>query len=159
VDPVHPLMTDRKRLIRLTENMNKRHRKAQYAARASVLLNTLMMIKNNPESSIEAIVIGVRNNGIQVMVPKYGLESVIYLGRSTENIGEEPTKNSPESALGQQRVQKILDAHGIRLFHQVKVSLNVVEKGDQRRRIDICVVEPQLEGVSIVTDCETEIPS
>lgn len=44
VDSIHPVMTDRRKLIRLTENMNKRHRKAQYASRASILLNTFLMV-------------------------------------------------------------------------------------------------------------------
>jgi hypothetical protein len=96
VDPIHPLMTDRKRLIRLTDNMNRRHRRAQFASRASVLLNTFMMvcclivfhqvlsdlllcqtyigliqIKEHPEPCLPAVIIGIRNNGIQVSLPPF----------------------------------------------------------------------------------------
>jgi len=46
--------------------MNRRHRRAQYASRASVLLNTFMMVKETPEPCLPAIVIGIRSNGIQV---------------------------------------------------------------------------------------------
>ncbi|CAK5092157.1 unnamed protein product [Meloidogyne enterolobii] len=66
VDQIHPNMLDRRKLIRQTENMNRRHRRAQYASRASVLLNTFMMVKENPEPCLSAIVIGIRSNGIQV---------------------------------------------------------------------------------------------
>nr|CAD2202281.1 unnamed protein product [Meloidogyne enterolobii] len=83
VDQIHPNMLDRRKLIRQTENMNRRHRRAQYASRASVLLNTFMMVKENPEPCLSAIVIGIRSNGIQVMIPKFGLESIIYLNDDT----------------------------------------------------------------------------
>jgi exosome complex exonuclease DIS3/RRP44 len=100
VDQIHPNMLDRKKLIRQTEaskfikklkrtigvpgnnlnvvififpdfqNMNRRHRRAQYASRASILLNTFMMVKDKPEPCLPAIVIGIRSNGIQVRTKK-----------------------------------------------------------------------------------------
>jgi len=142
VDEVHPLMTDRKRLIRLTENMNHRHRKAQYASRASILQKTFAMIKEHPESEIQAIVIGMKNNGIQVMIPKYGLESVIYL-------------NSPNSQKtnAQERMQDLYAAINIYLFREVTVSLSVVDK-NQRKRIDVKLINPNIECFNVVTGCE-----
>lgn len=50
--------------------MNRRHRRAQYASRASILLNTFMMVKEKPEPCLVAIVIGIRSNGIQVKLSK-----------------------------------------------------------------------------------------
>lgn len=159
VDQIHPNMLDRKKLIRQTENMNQRHRRAQYASRASVLLNTFMMVKERPEPCLPAIIIGIRSNGIQAMIPKFGLETVIYL-----NGGEQQQASGKLSGRGGSRrtVEQMTEfcaANGIRLFQEVKVSLAIAERKDQRKRIDVRLVEPRIEGFSIVTDCETELPS
>uniref|UniRef100_A0A915EFZ8 Protein DIS3 homolog n=1 Tax=Ditylenchus dipsaci TaxID=166011 RepID=A0A915EFZ8_9BILA len=135
-DRVHPAMVDRKRLIRLTENMNRRHRQAQYASRASILLNTFLMIKEHPEKSVPAMVIGIRSNGIQVMVPKYGLESVIFFKAAEEMTSQE------------QMIEFVNNR--VRLFQEVTVGITLAEK-DQRRRINVNLIEPHIEGFSVVT--------
>jgi hypothetical protein len=103
------------------------------------------------------------------MVPKYGLESVIYLkdGKTESKVvfysrqqTIHPTiKEFLQNLADQQRVQELCTENGIRLFCEVQVSLQVVERGDQRRRIDVRLVSPLVDGFSIVTDCETELPS
>uniref|UniRef100_A0A914KMQ1 Protein DIS3 homolog n=2 Tax=Meloidogyne TaxID=189290 RepID=A0A914KMQ1_MELIC len=155
VDQIHPNMLDRRKLIRQTENMNRRHRRAQYASRASVLLNTFMMVKETPEPCLPAIVIGIRSNGIQVMIPKFGLESVIYLNENTETSTTSITKRKERKTIEQ--MSEFCSKNGIRLFQQIKVSLNVIQRKDQRRRIDVRLVEPCIEGFSIVTNCEPEM--
>ncbi|KAI1715438.1 RNB domain-containing protein [Ditylenchus destructor] len=142
-DKIHPVMLDRKKLIRLTENMNRRHRQAQYASRASILLNTYLMIKTHPEPRIRAIVIGIRSNGIQVIIPKYGLESVIFFTATQKMQSQE------------QMMEYCNDK--IRLFQEVEVSVELVEK-NQRRRINVTLLKPFIEGFSVVTGCETDMP-
>jgi len=71
-DGVHPSMMDRRLLNRVTNNLNYRNRNAKYAARASVLLNTFLAIKAQPEAALDAIVIGIHSNGIQVGVIGWG---------------------------------------------------------------------------------------
>lgn len=44
-----------------------RHKQAQYAGRASLLLNTLLYFKDRVENH-EAFVMGIRKNGIQVFL-------------------------------------------------------------------------------------------
>lgn len=51
---------------------------AQYAGRASVLLNTHLFFKNKVEQ-LEGYVLQVRKNALQVLIPKYGLESAVFL--------------------------------------------------------------------------------
>ncbi|KAL3121606.1 hypothetical protein niasHT_008735 [Heterodera trifolii] len=152
IDQMHPNMLDRKRLIRQTENMNRRHRHAQYAGRASVLLNTFLMVKECPEKSLPAIVIGISSNGIKVMVPKFGLESVIYLNRDGDG-----TTRQQSAAWTQQKMAEFCASNGITLFREVKVSVTVVEQKDQRKRINVRLVDPFVDGLSIVMDCETSI--
>uniref|UniRef100_A0A1I8AZ89 RNB domain-containing protein n=1 Tax=Meloidogyne hapla TaxID=6305 RepID=A0A1I8AZ89_MELHA len=157
IDQIHPDMLDRRKLIRQTENMNRRHRRAQYASRASVLLNTFMMVKENPEPCLPAIVIGIRSNGIQVMIPKFGLESVIYLNDNPETSITSTTTIKRKERKTIEQMSEFCSKNGIRLFQQIKVSLNVIQRKDQRRRIDVRLVEPCIEGFSIVTNCEPEM--
>lgn len=161
VDQIHPNMLDRKKLFRQAENMNRRHRRAQYASRASILLNTFMIIKEKPEPCLPAIVIGIRSNGIQVMVPKFGLESVIYLNSNNAASGGTDDANNKQQRISPTTIEQMTDfctANGIRLFQEVKVNVSVMERKDQRKRIDVRLVEPRIEGFSVVTDCEPEIP-
>ena len=69
-------------LIKQADIMNYRHRKAQHASRASILLNTYLMIKNLKEEILEVFIVSIRRNGLQVHIPKYGLESVIFFTHS-----------------------------------------------------------------------------
>ena len=94
------------------------------------------------------------------MVPKFGLESVIYLNEPNNNI----TTTNISSITTKRKIGKTIEQmadfcsnNGICLFQQIKVSLNVIQRKDQRRRIDIRLVEPCIEGFSIVTNCEPEM--
>jgi len=82
------------------------------------------------------------------MTPKYGLESVIFLAG----------KDKPSGHNDLEAMMEFLRLHKIHMFQQVKVSLSVLEK-NQRRIIDVKLVEPFIEGHSVVVDCEMEIPS
>lgn len=83
------------------------------------------------------------------MTPKYGLESVIFLADKSA------TANGHNDL---EAMMEFLRLHKIHMFQQVKVSLSVLEK-NQRRIIDVKLVEPFIEGHSVVVDCEMEIPS
>lgn len=80
------------------------------------------------------------------MIPKYGLESVIFfdeIGRTSSTI----IKRSQEEML------KYCASKNIRLFQEVQVSINIVEK-NQRPRISVKLIQPFVEGFSVVMDCE-----
>jgi len=91
------------------------------------------------------------------MVPKFGLESVIYLdgGNAKNEVGRK-RKRDEQSA---EQMAEFCAANGIRLFQEVKVSLEVAERKDQRKRIEVRLVQPKIDGFSIVTDCETDLPA
>uniref|UniRef100_A0A183BI10 Rrp44_S1 domain-containing protein n=1 Tax=Globodera pallida TaxID=36090 RepID=A0A183BI10_GLOPA len=111
----------------------------------------LRFIDECPEKSLAAIVIGISSNGIKVMVPKFGLESVIYLNRGGDGTIRQNVTWT------QQRMAEFCASNGISLFKEVKVSVAVVEHKDQRKRIDLKLVDPVVDGLSIVMDCETNI--
>jgi hypothetical protein len=95
------------------------------------------------------------------MIPKFGLESVIYLNEPNNNItttnisSTQNLKNKIVKSI--EEMSNFCSKNGIRLFQQIKVGLNVLQTKDQRRRIDVKLVEPCIEGFSIVTNCEPEM--
>lgn len=65
-----------------SDNINKRHRNAQLAGRASVELHTLIFFLNRTLMA-DARVTRVKANGLIVFVPKYGIEvSFLHLGHA-----------------------------------------------------------------------------
>lgn len=69
---------DRSRQQDLASHMNRRHRAAQHAQRASVNLNTLIYFKNRPSIEV-AYVLSVAQDKIVVIVPRFGIEGSLVL--------------------------------------------------------------------------------
>lgn len=64
----------------IADNINVRHRNAQFAGRASIEYFVGQMLKKQQTTqSLEGYVVKVFSNGFGVLVPKYGLESVVHL--------------------------------------------------------------------------------
>jgi len=61
------------------EKINVKHRMAQMAGRASAELHTYMYFSNKGAKSDEAVVMRVRRAGMQVIVPRYGVEGVVAM--------------------------------------------------------------------------------
>lgn len=125
----------------LCDNLNFRNRMAQQASRSSVELFTGIYFRNKTEVE-EGRVIRVLKNGIIVLVPKYGVESIVY----TTN------KGSTSSPFVYDDDDKSLTAGDIKLktFDSVKVQISV--EGDElgmRQTMKMKLVEPFVEGVSV----------
>ncbi|WPK26734.1 hypothetical protein PUMCH_004094 [Australozyma saopauloensis] len=69
---------DKHKMELIVRNINKRHRNAQFAGRASIEYYVGQVMKNN-ESTQEGYVMKSFNNGIVVLVPKFGVEGMIKL--------------------------------------------------------------------------------
>ncbi|CAM9495162.1 unnamed protein product [Ectocarpus sp. 12 AP-2014] len=78
VAPLPAFLMDKALLHNLTENMNRRHRSAQLAGRASVGLHTEMYFANNPTEE-DAFVLSVDKTKLSVIVPRFGIEGTIEL--------------------------------------------------------------------------------
>ena len=63
--------------------MNRRHRSAQLAGRASVGLHTQLYFRDFPQSE-KAYVLAVHHDKLTVLVPKFGIEGTIYLADEEE---------------------------------------------------------------------------
>lgn len=71
-----PALRDKHRMEALTRNMNRRHRNAQFAGRASIEYFVGQVMKNNHLVQ-QGYVMGVFATGVAVLVPKFGVEGVI----------------------------------------------------------------------------------
>lgn len=69
---------DKGKMELIVRNINKKHRNAQFAGRASIEYYVGQVMKNNEENQ-EGYVIKCFNNGIVVLVPKFGIEGLIKL--------------------------------------------------------------------------------
>ncbi|KAL6940124.1 exosome catalytic subunit dis3 [Hanseniaspora vineae] len=84
-EPLDLSHRDKNKMEMICKNINKRHRNAQFAGRASIEYYVGQVMRDN--HSIETgYVIKVFNNGIVVLVPKFGVEGLIRL----ENLTDDP---------------------------------------------------------------------
>ena len=146
------------------DNMNRRHLMSQLAGRASGSLHTNIFF--NRRVVIEnALVIRLRANGVVVLVPRFGLEGAVVLGRSRDQADEAAARGgTPAGASGtagtaagvaaparilvlDEQAQTLSDAAepALRLgiFQEVRVALQVEARGVRKRReLVIRIVDP-----------------
>ena len=75
---------DKHKMDMICRNINKKHRNAQFAGRASIEYYVGQVMRNN-ESIETGYVIKVFNNGIVVLVPKFGVEGLIRIENLTDS--------------------------------------------------------------------------
>uniref|UniRef100_A0A1I7TQ84 Protein DIS3 homolog n=1 Tax=Caenorhabditis tropicalis TaxID=1561998 RepID=A0A1I7TQ84_9PELO len=126
-------------------NINYRHKQAQYAGRASVQLNVVRYFKGKVETC-EGFVMGVRNNGIQVFVPKYGLESIIVLQPGSDTVVDV-----------EEMSVKVNGVAVIKELEPVTVRISVNEKNQQRPRVELQLMKPAIPGLSTDFDLSSSI--
>ncbi|KAG7660711.1 DIS3 [[Candida] subhashii] len=82
---------DKQKMEMIVKNINRRHRNAQFAGRSSIEYYVGQVMRNN-ESEHEGYVIKCFNNGVVVLVPKFGIEGLIKL----ETMGDVNSANYDE---------------------------------------------------------------
>ncbi|XP_059056639.1 exosome complex exonuclease RRP44 [Achroia grisella] len=122
----------------LCDNLNYRHRQAQYAGRASVALNTHILFKHRVEIE-SAVVLSVKRNALQVLIPKYGLEGPLYLPSDMFTYNEET------------HVQKCGDVT-LKTFDELTVRLSLDSTNLQHRKLVFQLVVPFVPGFSYVQE-------
>merc|ERR1712055_888647 len=84
-DATYADLVDKKATQKIAENINYRHRMAQYASRASVNLYTHIFFRGRIRDEV-GYILYIRQNAVQVLIPKYGLEGTLFLsGKKQEN--------------------------------------------------------------------------
>jgi exosome complex exonuclease DIS3/RRP44 len=77
-EPMHPAVRSRGRLEAVCKNINVRHRNAQLAGRASIAYYVGQALKGRVAEE-EGFVMKVFSNGFVILVPRFGIESLIRL--------------------------------------------------------------------------------
>ena len=161
VDKTYPELLDKKKVQDLCNHLNYRHRMAQYASRDSVALHTVMFFSKSP--CVEnGYVLFVKENALQILVPKYGLEVTLGLKDKSGNKMFDFDKDK-----GVQKAKN--DDVALKMFDSVQVHLSVTSDGPEaamRNRLTVKLVSPKIEGFSIeapvvktASSCEMEAAS
>ncbi|XP_076762263.1 exosome complex exonuclease RRP44-like protein Dis3 [Xylocopa sonorina] len=140
VDATYPDLLDKKKNHELCHNMNYRNRMAQYAARASVALNTHLFFRQKIQDE-EGYILFVRKNALQILIPKYGLEGTLYLNDNKES-SVTFTYNSEDHS---QTCQNIV----FHTFDPVIVQISLDRSNVQHEKLIFKLVKPFIPGFSV----------
>ncbi|KAK7353532.1 hypothetical protein VNO80_18981 [Phaseolus coccineus] len=124
---------DRLQLSSIADNLNYRHRNAQYAGRASVELHTLIYFRKRPTDT-EARIVKIRSNGFFVFVPKYGIEGPIYLTKSGKGNGEWYVDEQ------QQKIKRMDGSLSYSVLQTVQIHMEVVEPQPNRPKLQLTLI-------------------
>ena len=123
---------DKDKMKELCEHLNERHRAAQISSRSSVELFTLLFFRGKTADE-EGYVIRVLANGFVVLIPRYGLEGVVYVAERDQDsqFVFDEAAFSLSSPLGV-----------IRIFDRVKVRIGVDDSSVRKFRLNLTLLEP-----------------
>jgi exosome complex exonuclease DIS3/RRP44 len=141
-------LTDKTAVTSLCENLNLRHRMAQQASRSSVELYTNLFFKGKTVDE-DGYVIRVLKNGFVALIPKYGIESVVYVVGEGDEVLYDAEANTLTSRNGKAKIG---------LFDKCKVSISIEQKSEVRSRLLMKLLEPDFDSAVHDKDAlETEV--
>uniref|UniRef100_A0A4W4EGZ1 PIN domain-containing protein n=1 Tax=Electrophorus electricus TaxID=8005 RepID=A0A4W4EGZ1_ELEEL len=141
-DGTYPDLMDKHKQSTLCNNLNYRHKMAQYAQRASVAFHTQLFFKNKGILNEEGFILFVRKNAIIILIAKFGLEGTVFF----KNKGKPGPKLSFDSEGPSLTVE---DQHTFHMFDKVKVTVTLDASNIQHQKIRMALVEPVIAGVSV----------
>ena len=141
-DRTYPNLLDKHNTQRICNNLNHRHLMAQRASRASVKLHTHLFFKDKVVEE-DAYILFVKRNALQVLVPRYGLESMLFLDNKEET--------NPTIKLDYDEVECSLLVGGVtfQTFDPVVVQVSVEKSGLQQSKVKLSLVKPVIPSVSV----------
>ncbi|KAL8189938.1 UNVERIFIED_CONTAM: exosome catalytic subunit dis3 [Gekko kuhli] len=140
-DCTYPDLTDKHKLAELCNNLNYRHKMAQYAQRASVAFHTQLFFKNKGVVNEEAYILFVRKNAIVVLIPKYGLEGTVFF--------DEKDKPRPALLYNDEIPSLTVEGTTFYTFDKVKVNIMLDASNVQHQKIRMALVEPKISGSNV----------
>ena len=134
IEELHKVIRSKQRVEDLAHNINYRHRMAQQAQRSSVDLFTHLYFHGRGAVREAAYIIKVMQNGFVVMIPQYGIESLVHV--------------EDDQAVKYNADDNCFDLDGqciLRLFQRVMIELKVEEvEVSQKRSLLSELVEPDV---------------
>uniref|UniRef100_A0A1A8PEA2 Exosome complex exonuclease RRP44 n=1 Tax=Nothobranchius pienaari TaxID=704102 RepID=A0A1A8PEA2_9TELE len=140
-DSTYPDLMDKHKQSALCNNLNYRHKMAQYAQRASVTFHTQLFFKSRGRLNEEGFVLFVRKNAIIVLIPKFGLEGTVFF--------DTKDKVSPSLVFDEEGPTLKVEQHTFHIFDQVKVTIGLDDSNIQHQKIRMALTEPSIPGVSV----------
>ncbi|XP_033115744.1 exosome complex exonuclease RRP44-like [Anneissia japonica] len=140
-DRSYPDLLQKDKIQAICNNLNYRHRMAQYAGRSSVGLHTQIFFKNKREDE-EGYVMFVRKNALQIFIPKYGLEGTLFLKPEDKSAASLFTFNEED------QTQSAGDIC-LHMFDPVTVQLSINDTDVQHQRLMLRLVKPQIADFSV----------
>lgn len=137
--PLPDALASSARMQRAAEAINDRHRAAQFAGRASGALHTKLLIKRKAVADEAGRVLRVMENGVAVLVPRYGIEGVCYLSR--EDVEREAGDAGPAPTEWVDSYDEVRDVltlnsgRSLRVLDTVRVGVVVKEVADRADRV------------------------
>ena len=145
-DSTYPELLDKEKTQRICNHLNQRHKNAQYAARASVNLHTHLFFKNKGTVE-EAFVLFVKKNALQILVPKYGLESIMFFDFDSSDSSRKLNVMFDDAV-----PSLLVEGVEFRLFKKLKVMISVEQSNIQQFRLRLGLVSPLVPGVNVESD-------
>uniref|UniRef100_A0AAQ5YGR1 Exosome complex exonuclease RRP44 n=1 Tax=Amphiprion ocellaris TaxID=80972 RepID=A0AAQ5YGR1_AMPOC len=148
-DSTYPDLMDKHKQSALCNNLNYRHKMAQYAQRASVAFHTQLFFKSRGILNEEGFVLFVRKNAIIVLIPKFGLEGTVFF--------DSKDKVAPSIVFDEEGPTLTIQQHTFRIFDKVKVTISLDASNIQHQKIRMALTDPVIPGVSVpVPDAEPQ---
>ncbi|KAF9448203.1 RNB-domain-containing protein [Macrolepiota fuliginosa MF-IS2] len=139
---LHPSLHSKSHVERVMDVINRRHRMAQMAGRASVEFYVGLALKGRNEREgkggvrEEAFVIRTFRNGLSVFVSKLGIEGLVMFKRDTKFDAENYTITVPGATSRSEGVT-------VAVFDKVVVNIEVEkDKNTQRGKVKMTLVSP-----------------
>ncbi|GFY68000.1 exosome complex exonuclease RRP44 [Trichonephila inaurata madagascariensis] len=141
-DVTYPSLVDKNKTQELCNNLNYRHKQAQYCGRASVNLYTHIFFKDKTVEE-EGYILFIRENALQILLPRFGLECTLYLNS--------PNKDDDELIFTYDQEGPSQSAAGVTLrqFDPVTIQLHIDKTNVQHQKTALRLVKPFIPGFSV----------
>ncbi|KAK0045183.1 exosome complex exonuclease RRP44 [Biomphalaria pfeifferi] len=140
-DASYPELLEKTKIQSLCNNLNYRHKMAQYAGRASVNLHTHLFFKTRVQDEQGHVLI-LRKNALQILIPKYGLEGTVFLN-------DEGQKTSSLFVYDEEMNTQTAGNVTIHVFDPVIVQLSIDRSNVQHMKLSLKLVKPEIPGFSV----------
>ena len=126
--PLPPAYADRSKQQDLCSHMNRRHKAAQHASRASTNLHTVLYFRGRPTDE-DAYVVNVASDRVVLLVPKFGLEGTVILDDLAKHLGAELTFDAVRQVLSAS------DTVSLTVLQKVRVRISVAADGERGQKL------------------------
>lgn len=140
-DSTYPDLMDKHKQSALSNNLNYRHKMAQYAQRSSVAFHTQLFFKSRGILNEDGFVLFVRKNAIIVLIPKFGLEGTVFF--------DAKDKAAPNLVFDEEGPTLKVEEHTFHIFDNVKVTISLDASNIQHQKIRMALIDPVIPGVSV----------